>query len=275
VESPVEVRQQAYGTPQFGPDGRRLVVDISGDIWVIDIERSSFSKLTGDSLATGYGAWTPDGARVVFRTALGIRVTNADGTGQPELLKDTSINDFPNAVTPDGAAVYVTRQTPDRSGDVYLVSLHNAFTPRPVVSTAAYEGGVRLSPDGRWMTYASDESGRFDVYARPTSGRDRRWPASSDGGTNALWSRAGGEIIYRQGNRIMSVAVRAAGQELTFGKPVFLFEQRFVIGTSVTFPNFDLSPDGQRFIVIKNQSNSGRLDVVLDWTEELKRLTGQ
>jgi serine/threonine-protein kinase len=275
VETPLEDRVQAYGTPQIGPDGRRLVIDISGDIWVLDIERSSFSRLTGDSLATGYGAWTPDGARVVFRTALGIRVTSADGTGLPELLPDTSVNDFPNAVTPDGAAVYVTRQTPDRSGDIYLVSLRKEFSPRPVVSTPAYEGGVRLSPDGRWMSYASDESGRFDVWVRPTSGPEGRDIASADGGTNALWSRTGDEILYRQGNRMMAVAVRAAGQRLTFGKPVFLFEQRFVIGTSVTFPNFDLSPDGRRFVVIKNPSNSGRLDVVLNWTQELKRLTGQ
>jgi serine/threonine-protein kinase len=131
-----------------------------------------------------------------------------------------------------------------------------------------------LSPDGHWIAYVSDESGRFDVYVRPTTGPDRRRPASVDGGTNAMWHPGGGELIYRQGNRMMSVAVRADSQGLELGKPVILFEQRFETGTSITFPNFDIGPDG-RFVVIRNQANSGRLDVVLNWTEELKRLTGR
>jgi hypothetical protein len=113
LETPLVDRVQAYSTPQVSPDGRRIITDISGDMWVLDIERSSFTRLTSNSYASNsYGAWTPDGARVVFRTALGISVTNADGTGQPELLPDTSVADFANAVTPDGAAVFVTRRPP-------------------------------------------------------------------------------------------------------------------------------------------------------------------
>jgi Tol biopolymer transport system component len=272
VETPLVDRVQAYSTPRISPDGRRIITDISGDMWVLDIERSSFTRLTSNSFANNsYGAWTPDGARVVFRTALGISVTNADGTGQPELLPDTSVSDFANAVTPDGGAVFVTRQTADRSGDVYLVSLRNEFKPRPIVSTPAYEGGVRLSPDGKWMAYASDESGHFEVYVQPTSGPGRRELVSADGGTNAIWNRTGNELIYRQGNRLMAVRVTTT-PTLAISKPATLFEQRFVIGTSMTIANYDMSPDGQRFVVIKNQSNSSRLEVALNWTEELRRL---
>jgi serine/threonine-protein kinase len=272
LEAPLVDRVQAYSTPQVSPDGRRIITDISGDMWVLDIERSSFTRLTSNSY----------GEQLVRRLDAGWRpgrVPHSPGYQRDQRRRYRATRVAAGHVGRRLRQCRDTRwrrrfrdpQTPDRSGDVYLVSLKNEFKPRPIVSTPAYEGGVRLSPDGRWMAYASDESGRFDVYVRPTSGHDRRETASADGGTNATWNRTGNELIYRQGNRLMAVRVTTT-PTLAISKPATLFEQRFVIGTSMTIANYDMSPDGQRFVVIKNQSNSSRLEVALNWTEELRRL---
>ena len=116
------------------------------------------------------------------------------------------------------------------------------------------------------MAYASDESGQMQVYVRPFPGPDRRWQVSTQGGT-----QPGREIFYRVGNKMMVVDV-SAGVELTLSPPRQLFEQRYVF-QNVSLANYDISPDGQRFVMVKDEAGSGRLSVVLNWTEELKGLT--
>jgi hypothetical protein len=275
LESPLTDRLDMYDFPRIAPDGHRIVIGVSGDLWVLDTVRSNFTRLTSDnSVGNSYGVWTRDGARVVFRTATGMRIANADGSGEPEMIPDTSVSDFPNAVTVDGTAIAVTRQTADRSGDVYLVSLTGAFKPKPLVSTPSYEGGAKFSPDGRWIVYASDESGRFEVYARPVSGPGRRSLVSAHGGSYPAWSPDGREIFYRQGDKMFAVKV-AIGSDLTLSQPEVLFEQRFAFGTLISFANYDVDRDGQRFAAIKDQSNAGRLNVVLNWSAGLDRLIGR
>jgi serine/threonine-protein kinase len=162
------------------------------------------------------------------------------------------------------------RQNATTSRDVYVLSLSGRSEPRPVVHTSAFEGGPQFSPNGRWMAYASDESGQMEVYVRPFPGPDRRWQVSSQGGTQPLWSRNGREIFYRVANRMMVVDV-SAGVDHILSQARQLFDQRFVF-QNVTLANYDVSLDGQRFVMIKDDAGSGRLNVVLDWTEELKRL---
>jgi eukaryotic-like serine/threonine-protein kinase len=198
-------------------------------------------------------------------------LANADGSGRPEAIAGTSAADFPVAVSPDGRSLVITRQTEENSGDVYVLSLQGDPQPRAVVSTPAYEGGGQFSPDGRWMAYASNESGRFEVYARPFPGPDRKIPVSTHGGTHPLWSRTGKELFYRSGNGIYAVAVSTT-PDLLLSQPRLLFDQRYAFGSAITYANYDVSPDGQRFVMIKRDSSFDRLRVVLNWGEELKRL---
>ena len=105
-----------------------------------------------------------------------------------------------NSIGPDGDTLTFTRQDGKTSSDVYVASLMGRSPPRPVVRTPAYEGGAQLSPDGRWLAYASNESGRFQVYVRPFDESQRRFAVSSDGGSYALWRRDGRELFYRNSN---------------------------------------------------------------------------
>jgi serine/threonine-protein kinase len=162
------------------------------------------------------------------------------------------------------------RQNAQTSRDVYVLSLTGRSGPRPVVNTSAYEGGPQFSPNGHWMAYASDESGQMQVYVRPFPGPDRRWQLSSQGGTQPLWNRNGSEIFYRMGNKMMVVDV-SAGVDRLLSPARQLFDQRYVF-QNISAANYDVSPDGQRFVMIKDEAGSGRLNVVLNWTQELKRL---
>ena len=128
-----------------------------------------------------------------------------------------------------------------------------------------------FSPDGRWIAYVSDESGQMQVYVRP-SGTERRWQVSTEGGTSPVWNRNGREVFYRSGNKIMAVDVAAAGAEATLSRPQVLFEHAYTYGATITIANFDVAPDGQRLLMVQDEPGAGRLAIVLNWADELKRL---
>jgi len=175
-----------------------------------------------------------------------------------------------DAVSTDEKTLIFARQTADAAGEVYALSLDGDPRPHAVFSTPAYEGGGMLSPDGRWIAYASNEFGRYEVYVRPCPDASRKWIASIEGGTQPLWSRDGRELYYRNGSRMLAVPVDA-GVEPRLGQPGTLFDQEFGYGTGNTFAQYDVLPDG-RFVMVKRESNSGRLNVVLNWTEHLENL---
>ncbi len=271
VEQPITETPRRYQYPRLATDGRRAVVAAAGDLWIQDIARATFSRLTSEqTVGNAFPVWTPDGTRVLFRTSTGMSSIAGDGSGHPQVIADGISGDIPCSVAPDGDTLAFMRQTAQTSRDVYVLSLRGQSRPRPVVNTPAFEGGAQFSPNGHWMAYASDESGQMQVYVRPFPGPDRRWQVSTQGGTQPLWSRNGKEIFYRVGNKMMVVDV-SAGMDLTLSQPRQLFEQRYVF-QNVSLANYDVSPDGQRFLMIKDEAGSGRLNVVLNWAEELKRL---
>jgi serine/threonine-protein kinase len=117
----------------------------------------------------------------------------------------------------------------------------------------------------------SNESAQFQVYVRPFPGPDRKWQVSTDGGTHPRWNSNGREIFYRNENKMMVATVTPAS-ELTFSQPRVLFDQHYAFGTAQTIPNYDVSPDGLNFVMVKDDAEAGRLNVMLNWFEELKRL---
>jgi eukaryotic-like serine/threonine-protein kinase len=271
VEQPISETPRRYQYPRLAPDGHRTAVAGAGDLWIQDSARATLTRLTSEqTVGNAFPVWTPDGARVVFRTLTGMYWIPADGSGHPEPIAGSVAGDLPCSVAPDGDTLAFMRQNAQASRDIYVLSLRGQSPPRPVVTTPAFEGGPQFSPDGHWMAYASDESGQMQVYVRPFPGPGRQWPVSTQGGTQPMWNRNGKEIFYRLGNKMMVVDV-SGGVDLTLSQPRQLFEQPYVF-QNISLANYDVSPDGQRFVMIKDEAGAGRLNVVLNWTDELKRL---
>jgi Tol biopolymer transport system component/predicted Ser/Thr protein kinase len=261
-----------YAFPRLAPDGRHVVVSAGGDLWIQDTARPTLAKLTTDA-TTGntHQVWTPDGKRVVYRTNAGLYWMDADGSGRSQAIPQTTTADYPNSVSPDGETLIFLRTTADTSADLYVLSLRGEPRPRPLVSTKAHEGGGQFSPDGKWVAYASDESGQFQVFLRPFPGPDRKWLVSQ-AGKYVTWNRNGKELFFRDGNKMMAVEVLIRNGEPVLSSPRLLFDQRYEFGTAQTVPNYDVSPDGQRFVMVKGESGSRRLSVVLNGFDDLMRL---
>jgi dipeptidyl aminopeptidase/acylaminoacyl peptidase len=142
------------------------------------------------------------------------------------------------------------------------------------LSTPATEGAPRFSPDGRWMAYVSDESGRPEVYVQPYPGPGGKWQISADGGIEPLWNPNGRELFYRSSNRVLAVPVTTQ-PTFSAGRPTMLFEGEYLASP---FPNtgvtYDVTPDGQRFLMIKDArtASATQINVVVNWFEDLRRL---
>jgi Tol biopolymer transport system component len=196
-----------------------------------------------------------------------MRIVDADRGGKSDVITGSSAADYPNSISPDGSVLLFVKMA--ATGDLHALTLRGDRGPFAVLETPAYEAGGQFSPDGRWIAYVSDESGQLQVYVRPFPSLDRKWQVSTEGGTQVVWNRNGKELFYRRGNKLMAVGV-ATDPDLTLTTPKLLFERRYALGT-VTFPNYDVAADGERFVMVRDESGSGRLDVVLNWSDELKR----
>jgi dipeptidyl aminopeptidase/acylaminoacyl peptidase len=214
---------------------------------------------------------TPDGERVVYKTDVGLILIPLDGSGGGEVIAATGADDYAGSISPDGKHLLFVRIMPETSGDIYQATLDGDSDIRPILQTPHYDGAAQLSPDGRWLLYTSNESERVQVYLRPFPAPDQRWQVSTQGGSQPTWNRNGREIFYRDGDKMMSVAV-SFDAEPVLEEPVLLFEQRYAFGTGITIPNYDVSADGQQFLMVKEDERQGELNLVLNWTAELERL---
>jgi Tol biopolymer transport system component len=271
VEQPLGDGARLLQSPTLSPDGRRIVVQSNLDLWVQDLTRGTFIRLTSDDTSgNSYPVWTRDGSRIVFRTQTGLRVIRAEG-GAADPIPDTTSADYPSSVAADGTTLAFSRITAAKSSDVYVLSLSGAPNPSPLVTSAAFDGGAQFSPDGRWIAYASDESGQLEVYLRSYPMSDRKWPVSTHGGTGPRWNRNGREIFYRSGNKIMAADVSVSGHDVVLSAPRVLFDQRYAYGANTALANYDVSVDGQRFVMVKNDPGASHLNVVLNWFDELRQ----
>jgi serine/threonine-protein kinase len=260
-----------YANPRLDPKGRWVLVSV-GDLWVQDLPRASFSRLTvgGIGFAGAFPVLTRDGSRVVFRTSEGLSWQALDGGGPAEVIPGTARDDYPGSVSPDGERLLFVRLSPGTSGDIFEVSLRSGAEVKPVIQTSGYDGSAQFSPDGKWLLYTSNESGRYEVYLRPFGVAGPRVTVSTQGGTQPMWNPNGKEIFYRAEDKMMAVSV--SGPEPVLSEPTLLFEQRYAFGGGLTIANYDVSADGQRFVMVKEESNASRLNLVLNWFEELRAL---
>jgi eukaryotic-like serine/threonine-protein kinase len=274
VEQPLE--EPRY--PRLSPDGGRLALTVGpfarGNVWIYDLNRAAQPlKLTfqGHNI---FPIWSPDGKRIVFLSPSGssnhMLSIPSDGSGtDPERLTTSESVKVPLAWSPDGALVLFTETASRTRSDLWLLQMSDRTT-RPWLQTPLDETDGRFSPDGHWIAYVSDQTGRPEVWVRPFPGPGAPVRVSPDGGRNPMWSRDGRELFYENGPKVLSTPVVTQESDLRVGTPRMLFEGGFVPGSA---RSFDVGPDG-RFLMIEanDTATSASIVVVQNWFEELKRL---
>jgi hypothetical protein len=276
---------QAYGYPRLSPDGRRVAVETENQIWIYDLARDTLTRFTFDGASNQSPAWTPDGKRIAFDSTkegpTSIWWQLADGSGGLEHLGTSQYSQIPRSWSPDGQLLAYHENNPTTKKDIWVLRMGDPSTgsgqvrkAEPFLRTPFSEGGPVFSPDGHWLAYISDESGRQEIYVQPYPGPGGKWQISTEGGNEPAWSRNGRELFYRSGSKMMAVEVT---MQPTFsaGKPKALFEgQYFAVTPGQAGTAYDVSPDGQRFLMVKETdraASNAQINVVLNWSEELKR----
>jgi serine/threonine-protein kinase len=271
----------------LSPDGRRLAIGLltasGGDIWVKQLPNGPLSRVTFDPAPDIRPRWLPGGRAISYvasRSGYELRQVNADGTGGDTLLVRDPNGVYEGAVSPDGRWI-VTRI---RGGLGHqgrdIVGFHPGDTTAvPLIASSAFdENAFRLSPDGRWIAYESDETGRREVYVRPFPNTgDGKWQASTDGGYAPLWAPSGRELFFVDVQRRMTSVPFTAGTPPRFGdrRVLFTMSSDLYLWENDYYTPFDISPDGRRFLMARQLPATGGSDsqliVVENWFTELRQ----
>jgi Tol biopolymer transport system component len=261
-------------TLRLSPEGSRIGVQIrdlqtfTNDIWVYDLERTTLTRLTFQGNNTN-AVWAPDGKRLLYWSAPaggapGLHSVPADNSSAAAMIFASEIPPYnPTSISPDGKVLIGSR-----AGNVWALAPDDPQAkPRDFLESQFAEVDAWFSPDGKWVSYQSNDSGREEIYVVPYPGPGGKTQISTSGGVNARWSRDGRELFYREGNKMMAVEVQTS-PTFRAGTPKMLFES-----TNSSF--YDVSPDGRRFVMVKpsapTQSSTNEVHVVLNWAEELRR----
>jgi len=273
AEQPLARNPSGFFETRYSPDGQRLAVNIgqtNHQLWIYDIARGSMTRFNFEA-DNHRPVWTPDGKRVTFASNRNgpenIFWKPADGGGDAEQLLRGEHRQRPNSWSPDGRFLVYVESHPTTQDDLWILNMDGKPLSRPFLQTEFNELSAEFSPDGRWIAYQSDESGRYEIYVRPFPGPGGKWQISTEGGARSVWSSDGRELFYRDRDKMMAVAIESK-PAFKVGKPRLLFDGPYE-------PEYDVAPDGEKFVMIKvgeKESMPRQLNVVLNWFEELKRL---
>jgi serine/threonine-protein kinase len=269
---PVTDTRRQYRDVRISPDGSRLAMTAGGsetEIWIYDLARGAWDRLTSGGI-NWYPVWSSDGERLAF-------CSNRDGfinpywipidrSTPPERLATTSTWTCPTSWSPDGRTVILETQNPGMGYDLVALTLDGERRLHPLLETPANESGARLSPDGLFLAYESDDSGRSEIYVIPYPGPGGRWQVSTEGGSAPNWSRDGKELFFESSGRLMAVGVETQ-PAFRAGLPKPLFE-------ATSLGAYDVAPDGDRFVMVRSLGpgqGPRTLSVVLGWFEDVTR----
>ena len=261
-------KQDIYREVRISPDGSKAVVRTGLNLWVHDLQRGTSTPLTSNE-SNMLPVWSHDGRRILFASNRGgdwdIYSQHADGSAPAEVLLKRPSDQFPYGFAPDGTLLF-TEIGPRTGRDLWTLSPDGK--PSPFRVTSANEYAAQFSPDARWIAYASDESGRPEIYVASYPGGEHRVPVSTGGGARPMWSPDGKDLFFVAGDAIVSVGFQPDGtvtapRRLT-DRSLFLINDRF--------QSFSVSPDGKRILMIQRDPGSAprQLNVILNWTALLK-----
>jgi Tol biopolymer transport system component len=249
---PLLAKPDSYLRPSLSPDGARLAI-ASSDVWVYDWQRDTMMRLTFGARAIG-PIWSPDGRYILFQGPGGMFGTRSDGSGKSQSLTQSKNAQVPWSITADGKrlAFHEVGQT---SISIWTVDLENDGTgprvgkPELFSQTRFDEMYPSFSPDGRWLAYASNESGTAQVYVRAFPGKEGKWQISNNGGVLPEWAHNGRELFFRTlDNQIMTAGYTVRGDSFVADKPRVWSEKR--IANLGLLPNYGLTPDGKRIVAL-------------------------
>jgi eukaryotic-like serine/threonine-protein kinase len=295
AEQALATPARAYQIPRLSPDGRRIALTIEEQetqVWLYDLPRETLTRLTFEGKRNNAPVWTPDGKRIAFISnregPRNIFWQLADGSGGLERLTTSKYVHVPGSWSPDGQLLAFMEVNPTTGQDIWVLRMGDPSPgsgqvpsagsgqvrkAQPFLRTPFNEQAPQFSPDGRWLAYYSNESGRSEVYVQPYPGPGGKWQISTEGGKEPLWNRNGRELFYRSGIKMMAVEITTQ-PSFSAGTPKALFEGQYQ-SLNQSNPNYDVSPDGQRFLMLKPseqaQAAPTQINVVLNWFEELKQ----
>ena len=264
--------QDVYREVSLSPDGAKAVIRIGLDLWIHDLQRGTRSRLTPPNTSNFLPLWSPDGTRIIFASNRGgdwdIYSQPSDGSRPAEVLLKRPYDQSPLSILADGTLLY--REIHPKTGqDLWTLSKDGKTSPLRVTPFNETDGQFSPGPEGgpRWVAYASDESGRSEIYVQSYPSGANRTTVSTGGGTRPIWSRDGKDLFYATGDAIVAVAIRPDG---SFGAPRRLFDRSNYI---FKYHSYDISPDGKRFLMIQRDPGSvpRQLNVILNWSDELDR----
>jgi Tol biopolymer transport system component len=267
-EQKLDVPPNDYVDPALSPDGKRIAVVIRSvqQLEILERDRGGVTSIVTNLTSYFAPVWTLDGRNLLLdgfnaSRERGIYRVAADGGSEPDLLRQTPHVSHITSIAGEYGAVMVN--DPVTNTDLWLLRLRSPYEMRPFKNSSAVERQGALSPDGRWMAYASNESGHSEIYVEPVPGPGGRRQISSEGGEQPRWVRNGREIVYRNGTKMMSVPVQVR-PDLQIGKPIELFDRKFDRGAAVSA--YDVTSDGQTFVMTRSErDNPTDIRVVIGW----------
>jgi eukaryotic-like serine/threonine-protein kinase len=272
--------QGVLNTVSLSPDGKTLAVGLvrgaAEDIWVKQLPTGTFSRVTfGDSIHNRV-SWAADGRSVLYLVGSqnsGVpAVTRADGTGTPRVLYGGRMGFGQTLFSRDGRWLLLRRVVSEAgNGDIYALKTGDSALTA-LLATPAREVSPALSPDGRWLAYGSNESGRAEVYVRPFPDvGSAKWQVSLSGGFTPMWAHSGKELFYLNGNQELVAVTVQPGATFSVGGQKVLFPAA-TYSFAGTYPTYDVAPDDRRFVMIRSVAPSTDTELVLiqNWAEELK-----
>jgi serine/threonine-protein kinase len=275
---------------QFAPDGKRLaleIVDGQDDIWIYELERDTLTRLTSDSASHRMPVWTPDGRRIAFASTHADPSTpnlywlRADGTGEAQRLTESKNLQLPGSWHPSGKVLAFEELNPQTGFDVMLLQMAGddisgwkPGSPTVFLNSPFAERDPAFSPDGRWLAYSSNETGRQEVYVRPFPGPGSKLQISTGGGSLPTWSLTKHELFYGSGQSIMVAPFAVEGNSIRAEKPRPWLNARYA--TRGTSRMFDLHPDGERFalrpaIQTQEHAKQDHVTFIFNFFDELRR----
>jgi eukaryotic-like serine/threonine-protein kinase len=272
------------GNPRISPDGKRVALDIidpqtgNMDIWTYEFSGGVGRRLTSHPALDSDPIWSPDGSRIVFFSLRNgipdLYQVSSSGGGSEEAVVISDRTKYPTDWSPDGQSILFRVVDPKTNFELWTVSMDKEHKAAPFIKpTFGVSHGV-FSPDGKWVAYSSNETGKWEIYVAPFPGPGGNWKVSTAGGSEPRWRRDGKELYYAAPDgSIMAADVKlGATFEADIAKPLFRVQRREHISSGDLF-SYDVTPDGQRFLVNTDvgEQTSPPLTVVLGWTADLRK----